>query len=121
MDGMQGQRLDDICGTDTEGPEYNDAEQQEKESVDFVEKYVYHSPEDHVNRSNVEQGHINVACDGLAEEQSDDDGTTSPIEDSFELSYADVSDGALRKEGRVEMSDDQNAPRAFDNEGAAES
>lgn len=117
---MQGQRLDGAYGTNTERPEYNDAEQQEKESVDFVEQHVYRSPGDHVNQSNDEQGHTDVACDGFAEEQSDDNDTMSPIEDSFELSYADVSDGALRTEGRLEISDDQNASRAFDNKEAAE-
>lgn len=120
MDGMQGQRLDDVYGTNTERPECKDAEQEEKESADCVVKHVYHSPDDRVNRSNDEQGRTDVACDGFAEEQSDDDDTTSPVEDSFELSYADVSDGALRREGRVEMSQDQSASRALDNEEAAE-
>lgn len=117
---MQGQRLEDVYGTNTEKPDYNDSEQQGKWSVGSVEKHVYHSPDDRVNRSNDEHGQTDVACDGLAEEQSDDDDATSPVEDSFELSYADMSDGGLRTKSRFEMSDDQNASRAFDNQEAAE-
>lgn len=117
---MPGQRLDGVYGTIIERPGYNDAEQQEKEHVDFVEKRVCNSPGSRADRSIDEQGHALVACDELDEGQSDDDDTADPIEASFELSYADTSDEAIETEGRVEIYDDQDARQAFDNKEAAE-
>lgn len=117
---MPGQRLDGVYGTIIERPGYNDAEQEVKEPVGIAEQRAYNSPDDRADRLHDEQGHAQVAYDELEEGQSDDDDTADPTEDSFELSYANVSDEAIETEGRVEISDVQDARQAFDSKEAAE-